>query len=252
VPTPTRLVPTATTQPTATPVPPTPTSPPPSPTVPVKPLGKATGTANVRSGPGTNYARLGQVQEGQEFEVTGRNEDGDWWQLSFEGKPGWVAATFIGVNEAGAAVAVVAEIPPSPVPAAPRPPAPAPPTQPPAPTFKYGAVGANPFPSTNNYVMVYCRVVSAISSKDTARTGTLRVTGPASGSAKFGSILHLNMPGTSMEFMYQENCKVQLAPFAPGEYTASIVDDAGNQQSDPIKFTAGGDQRDFLLIWNPR
>ena len=49
------------------------------------PAGAATVTAidyvNLRSGPGTNYLLLGTVAPGAVGEVTGKSEDGLWWQV---------------------------------------------------------------------------------------------------------------------------------------------------------------------------
>ncbi len=46
------------------------------------------GEVNVRSGPGTNYAILGTLTAGTEARVTGRS--GGWWQIDYNGAPGWV------------------------------------------------------------------------------------------------------------------------------------------------------------------
>jgi len=43
---------------------------------------------NVRSGPATSYERLGYIDPGARAEVT--REDGDWWQIVYNGAPGWV------------------------------------------------------------------------------------------------------------------------------------------------------------------
>lgn len=45
---------------------------------------------NVRSGPGTTYDILGQIKQNESAPVTGKNGDGQWWQISFAGKSGWV------------------------------------------------------------------------------------------------------------------------------------------------------------------
>jgi hypothetical protein len=47
---------------------------------------------NVRSGPGTSYDLLGRLNAGQSAPVTGKSADEHWWQITFEGRSGWVYA----------------------------------------------------------------------------------------------------------------------------------------------------------------
>ena len=71
--------------------------------------------ANVRTGPGTAYARLGYLEPGARAEVTGR--DGKWWQIRYGDAPGWVFGDLVTALEAGqsepqaAATAAPAESP---------------------------------------------------------------------------------------------------------------------------------------------
>jgi hypothetical protein len=53
---------------------------------------------NLRSGPGTAYARAGSAKSGQTFAVTGKNADGSWLQLDVKGKTVWIAASLAKVN----------------------------------------------------------------------------------------------------------------------------------------------------------
>lgn len=118
----------ATYTPTPTPTPeftPTPT---PSPT-PEFVQATARNNANVRSGPSTAYGRIGQLSTGQVYRITGQSEDGAWWQIELNGKPGWVSAELVDVtgNAEGVAVVQVAPPPtPAPAVAAAAPPAAAP------------------------------------------------------------------------------------------------------------------------------
>ncbi len=105
---------------------------------------------NVRAGPSTNYAAIGLANPGQVFDITGKNAAGDWWQLNYNGQPGWVLGQLVTLANT-AAVAVAQNIPAEPAPApvvvapptntpVPAPPAEAPtpaPTQPPASTYKF-------------------------------------------------------------------------------------------------------------------
>ncbi|MBX3049930.1 MAG: SH3 domain-containing protein [Caldilineaceae bacterium] len=137
--TPTPLLPTDTpAPPTDTPVPPTPipAEPTPVPTDTPPPAARMTITnqvANVRSGPGTNYAVIGSVNQGMQFDVTGKNPAGDWFQFCcVNGEVGWMFSQLATLENAQL-VAVVADIPAPPPTAVPAPvvptntPVPAPP-----------------------------------------------------------------------------------------------------------------------------
>ena len=87
--------------------------------------GKATaaGAANLRAGPGTSYARVGSVSDGQALTLTGRSEAGDWYQLA-DGT--WIAAFLVNGAPSDLAVAsAAAETPASDAPSAPAEQAPA-------------------------------------------------------------------------------------------------------------------------------
>jgi lipoprotein-anchoring transpeptidase ErfK/SrfK len=70
---------------------------------------------NVRSGPGTNFAKIGLLGPGAEARVIGRY--GDWWQIDYAGSPAWVASWVIAAYNTESVPEVVA--PPTPVPASP-------------------------------------------------------------------------------------------------------------------------------------
>ncbi|MDH7484698.1 MAG: cellulase family glycosylhydrolase [Anaerolineae bacterium] len=113
----------ATATPTVTPTPtPTPTpeftpTPVPTPT-PNRPQVVVNGTYNVRSGPGTNYPRAGQVQAGQTLEIVAKNPDGTWWQVCcVNGQQVWIKADLAPVQGPTSNVTVASNIPPTPTPA---------------------------------------------------------------------------------------------------------------------------------------
>jgi hypothetical protein len=84
----------------------------------------------VRGGPGTNYNILGAANAGERYPVTGKNNDGTWWQINYNGQSGWVLGELVSAQNTQA-VAVAPNIP------APPPtntPAPVPPTPVPQPT----------------------------------------------------------------------------------------------------------------------
>ncbi len=95
---------------------------------PVKPgVTVGSGGVNVRSGPGTNYTKLGYLEPGSQADVTGRY--GDWWQISYNGAAGWVFGDLVTASNADG----VAQVEPPPAPTAP-PATAVPPTAPPSPT----------------------------------------------------------------------------------------------------------------------
>ncbi len=110
------IIPTVTIAPTQAPATPTspPTEPPATiaPTTDTSPRFTISSGANVRSGPGTNYAIIGGVATGESLAVTGRNADGQWLAVNFAGGTGWVAA-FVGTfnGDLNALPVVVAEPP---------------------------------------------------------------------------------------------------------------------------------------------
>jgi uncharacterized protein YraI len=84
---------------------------------------------NMRLGPGTDYGLAGEATKDQSFDVVGKNQQGDWWQICcVNGQQAWVFAQLARV-ENGETVPVVTELPPKPVAQAPTP-APQPQAQP--------------------------------------------------------------------------------------------------------------------------
>lgn len=53
------------------------------------------GDVNVRAGPGTTFEIIKMVDRGQEYDLVGKNADGDWWQVCcIDGKTGWIVGEF--------------------------------------------------------------------------------------------------------------------------------------------------------------
>jgi uncharacterized protein YraI len=147
-PTPTVLPPTnspASPEPSRTSAPPTPLPPSPTaspiptraptlaPSVTPTPAPDAVVTADaltLRAGPGTIYARLGLLGNGDSLTVTARNEAGDWLAVTTSGgKRGWVATAYVELNRPLGQVPITAEVPPTPVPPPTQPPVEATPTE---------------------------------------------------------------------------------------------------------------------------
>lgn len=55
--------------------------------------------ANVRSGAGTNYDKLGVAKVGTKLTITDISSDGKWYQVDYNGKTGYVNRNMVTVNE---------------------------------------------------------------------------------------------------------------------------------------------------------
>ena len=77
---------------------------------------------NVREGPGTAYEQMGQVTEGQELNIVGKNPAGDWWQVCcVDSQQVWIIGQFVQAQGNLGDVQVVVNIPPPPPTPTPRP-----------------------------------------------------------------------------------------------------------------------------------
>jgi uncharacterized protein YraI len=85
----------------------------PAPTAPATSGPVATGNANLRSGPGTGFERVGSVAAGQALEIVGKTAAGDWYQLA---DGAWIAA-FLVSGEVGDVAVVEVAATPNPTPA---------------------------------------------------------------------------------------------------------------------------------------
>ncbi len=122
-----------------------------------KPVIKADSQINVRSGPGTDYDIIGALQTGESAPITGKNDSGDWWQVTLNnGQQGWVFGQLVETSGDAAAIAVAANIPPPPPTATPAPATPTPvPQATPAPQATDAPTAApTPVPNGNDFVMI--------------------------------------------------------------------------------------------------
>lgn len=98
--------------PTGTPGPPT-TSPVPSATLEGTWATVTADVLNVRTGPGFDYAQVGQVEQGDTLQIQGTIADFSWLLVVFQGNVGWVKTEFVDVTGNIGSVPVVAS-PPTP------------------------------------------------------------------------------------------------------------------------------------------
>lgn len=66
---------------------------------------------NVRSGPGTDYPVIAKVATGAVLAVLGRNDTGDWLEVSTTGatgSTGWVSSAYVGLNQLATSLPIMA------------------------------------------------------------------------------------------------------------------------------------------------
>jgi uncharacterized protein YgiM (DUF1202 family) len=205
-------------------------------------------TANVRSGPGTNYPIMGEVRPGQTYEVTGKNPAGDWWQFNFQGRTGWVFGQFVQPNAAARSVPVASNIPTPPPTPRPQPTAP-PPTQPP-PLSLFVQAGVPEFRNADNTNFEWVTFWGRLGKPDefNASGYKLRVSVP-SGTVEvpFNSIWQDAYAGYGGS-AFRYNAKAELRRTAGG-FRAVVVDGSGKEVSDVITGTLLDRTHDVLLNW---
>lgn len=221
--------PTETAVPTNTPVPteaPAPTNTPEPTAVPAVKV-NVNQTVNVRSGPGTAYPRVGQVDAGQSLEVTGRNDDGSWVQINYSDGQGWVIVSLIqpegDVNSVG--VVQVDAPPPAPVAQAPAPaaqaapsPAPAAPAAPAGPSYAFKMV--NMFGEKNGGIT---QIRGHIKDASGQPMNGVRVR------VRSGSFCTVAVPSGKQGVYPAGNYDILLRPYASdGVWQVSIVDKPTN------------------------
>ena len=85
---------------------------------PVVPLLTVEGDLKIRRGPANIYAVMGTAEAGQQLPISGRNFDGSWWQIEYQGQSGWVSGHDLAISDAES-VPVAAGVPtPTPTPTA--------------------------------------------------------------------------------------------------------------------------------------
>lgn len=93
---------------------------------------------NVRSGPGTNFDKLGYLNPGTEAKIIGLYAD--WWQIEYDSAPGWVYSGVVTASNTDGIPEVQPPSSPTPRPATPVTTSPPQPTQPPQPVDYHGVV----------------------------------------------------------------------------------------------------------------
>ncbi|MBC7224895.1 MAG: SH3 domain-containing protein, partial [Anaerolineae bacterium] len=235
--------------PTDTPVPPTPT-PEPSPVVQV-----AVETLNVRQGPGTSYARIGQVREGDRLQVIARSPAGEWYLVCcVGGDQGWVAAKYVRLVEgATAAIPVTTAIPPTPRPQPTNTPAP-PPTATtvpatPTPTYPFVAREVIGYAYDKPYLTIKGKIWDAKAQKalpgyylkvfrNGADAGLSEVSRPGFSDATCPDC------GDNRKV----NVKYEYNPAGDVEWEVYVVDANGNRVSESLRFTTSSASPQWFYV----
>jgi hypothetical protein len=253
--------PTAVTQPqeapTQTPVSqpveePSPTAEPPTPTPQVTQVEVTAATVNLRSGPGTNYSRVGQASRGQTFAVIARNGNGDWLQIQRpNGNSAWVVNDRRWTQPIGdiMSVAVAQNIPAPPPTAKPAPTQPPAPTNTPAPTFAFDLILQEQFPQPN-VVTIYLYVFS---DSEPALGGYSLSVNHNGEALPVNAISQGGQPSQTWPVQSGRtrltNMKVEFSGSPDGNWTVQLVDGGGTPQGPAATFslTASEQNRELYV-----
>jgi len=207
----------------------------------------------VRAGPGTNYPRIGEVRQGQTFEIIAKNQTGTWWQFDFNGQNGWISGELVSANAAARDVPVATNIPAPPTapPAPTRPPQPTSPPPPPPALFVQAGIESRDAGNTNFDLVTFWGRLGKTGDYPISGGYRFRVSAP-SGTAEvpFGDAWHNAYPGLgNAEFRY--NAKIEL-PRTVGGYRAVVVDGSGKEVGEVISGALNERTHDVILSWWPR
>jgi len=61
-------------------------------------LATPTGFLNVRTGPGTTYAKIGQVRPGEVYDLVSENSEKTWYEIKLTGGTGWIIKQYAEVR----------------------------------------------------------------------------------------------------------------------------------------------------------
>uniref|UniRef100_A0A7C1FRQ3 SH3 domain-containing protein n=1 Tax=Caldilinea aerophila TaxID=133453 RepID=A0A7C1FRQ3_9CHLR len=217
---------------------------------------------NLRRGPGLQYPPIRLGMRGDQFTITGRSADDEWWRICcVEEQPAWVYQSFVDVDGPVDAVPVVnaddntggpvvinptptpapQSLPPG-APAAPpqESPTEAPPAeQPTAPAFPFALVAQEQFPESNPLLRIFLYVYEG----DRALPGySLRVSKDGVElpvSALSSDAAGLTWPIASPRQRFQ-NMKVEFPEANPaGTWVVQLVDGSGAAVGPAATFTLG-------------
>ncbi len=216
---------------------------------PSKPQLKVTaeGKVNIRSGPGTNYHVIGQVSNGQTFEIVGRDSSGKWYEFCcFNGKKGWIYSKLVTTSNAEKVAVVQAPPPPPPPTAAPRPPTPTPkPTEPPK-IFKL--LFTEKVFNTNPVLTVWAAVFTGEQTPVGGYKVVLMKNGVKVGEDVSKPSFELTSPSPDIHPYRPANIKIEVQNPGSATWEFFVVDGAGNPISDKAVFqTSNGPENRIVF-----
>lgn len=214
---------------------------------PTKPQLKITaeGKVNIRSGPGTNYRVIGQVSNGQTFDIVGKDSSGKWYQFCcFNGKKGWIYAKLVSVSGTLEQVAVVKAPPPPPT-ATPRPKPPTPTPKPTTPPKIFKLLFTEKVFNTNPVLTVWAAVFSGQETPVGGYKVVLLKNGVKVGEAVSKPFFENTSPSPDIHPHRPANIKIEIKNPGAATWEFFVVDGAGNPISDKAVFqtTNGPDNR---------
>ncbi len=207
------------------------------------PTASITRAMNVRAGPGTNYAVIGQANAGSEYPIAGKNPAGGWWQIIYGGQYGWIYAPLVTATNPE----LVQVAPAIPTPAAT--PVPTATPIPPPPAFAYSLVDSGSCPGNsqqtffeglihdrnNNVLNNVCVHVAFNGPRNTKCSGCGKPTGkwgfsPFGGPASSGTFVEIwvvNCPaGVNTDGSHNSKDFSNLTPLSP-KWSMTITNSVG-------------------------
>jgi uncharacterized protein YraI len=217
-------------------------------------------TVNVRSGPGTNYAIIGKLAQGERRPLLGTNNAGDWWQFDYDGRQGWVSGQNVSVTAADR-VEVAADIPAPPT-ARPRPTARPQPVQPAQPTQPAQPAQPAPAPAP---ATLFAQAGSEFRNADNTNFEVVTFwgrLGKTSEAPISGYKLRVSAPGGTLDIpfgvawewagtegsRYLYNAKAEVRR-AGGGFRAVVVDGSGAEVSEAVSGTLLDQTHDVIISW---
>jgi len=208
---------------------------------------------NVRQGPGTNYPRLGQLQQGVEATIVGKDPSGEWWQICcVDGQEAWIAGWVVEAKGDTSGVPVAQNIP-APPPTATPVPTPLP-TPTPRPSYIFNvSEGPIPLSSGTPVLTVWVKLADPDNNPIAGRTVRLLRGGATIAEKQSQDAFGYTRPSEDFGFFYKYNVKIEIPNPAPGEYEVVVVQ--GNQEISPrVKFVKSTDSAgaEFFIAFQSR
>jgi hypothetical protein len=203
---------------------------------------------------------MGQVTQGQELEIVGKNAAGDWWQICcIDGRQVWIVGRLVEARGNVASIGVVTNIAPPPPTPTPRPTNTPAPTATPAPSYSFDTIGLlETRPNSNPIITVWGQLFD--------RTGKIAVKGRlvrvARGGVVVGEGVSTYAEGTlagwyqgdtGLDSEFDQNLKIEITPPTDGAYEAYVAGADGRPISPSISFTVAGEgSRTFIMAWKEK